>query len=525
MQRTNYQRGLEGAALLTIAAVIAKILSASYRIPLENLVGDLGFYVYQQIYPIYGILVTFALSGFPVYLAQMFSRYAGQDRHVVVRRAFGALSFISGLTFISLEALQGPLATLMGDAKLAPLIGSVAMMVLLMPLLAVGRGFYQADFEMRPTAISQVTEQIVRVTVIIVVAYLATTQHWSVYLMGTLAMTSSTAGALVGSLNFVGFAKRELLPRPKAAAANLPTWVQLAKGLMSEGLLLCLFAALLIVLQLIDSFTVKNGLQQAGLPALTAKLIKGNYDRAQPLVSLGLVLATSFAASLLPALTSAVQRHHQASVKETTHTIMRLTWVMATIAAVGMISIMPALNTLIFGNSQLSAVLSVYVLSIVFASVLWAQNAILQSYLRPRLALVPLAVTVVVKLALNQWAVVTLGIMGASIITTLSLALGAVVMHWQLTRKVTPFVALPLSFVLRLGGVAAAVAISVSGWCYVLQQWTKLTRSFAAVECVSAIGLGVVVFLLSARAVRLLKKTEWLALPAGRILLKVLRYD
>ena len=48
------------AFVLTIASFIAKVLSALYRIPLQNLVGDEGFYVYQQVYPIYGIAMTLA---------------------------------------------------------------------------------------------------------------------------------------------------------------------------------------------------------------------------------------------------------------------------------------------------------------------------------------------------------------------------------------------------------------------------------------------------------------------------------
>lgn len=40
------RRVMQGAFVLTIASFIAKVLSALYRIPLQNLVGDEGFYVY-----------------------------------------------------------------------------------------------------------------------------------------------------------------------------------------------------------------------------------------------------------------------------------------------------------------------------------------------------------------------------------------------------------------------------------------------------------------------------------------------
>ncbi len=37
------RRVMQGAFVLTIASFIAKVLSALYRIPLQNLVGDEGF--------------------------------------------------------------------------------------------------------------------------------------------------------------------------------------------------------------------------------------------------------------------------------------------------------------------------------------------------------------------------------------------------------------------------------------------------------------------------------------------------
>ena len=46
---------MKGAVLLTIAGFIVKLLSAVYRVPFQNLVGDQGFYIYQQVYPFVAI--------------------------------------------------------------------------------------------------------------------------------------------------------------------------------------------------------------------------------------------------------------------------------------------------------------------------------------------------------------------------------------------------------------------------------------------------------------------------------------
>ena len=42
-QRFGMKSYMKGAALLTIATLIVKVLSAIYRVPFQNLVGDEGF--------------------------------------------------------------------------------------------------------------------------------------------------------------------------------------------------------------------------------------------------------------------------------------------------------------------------------------------------------------------------------------------------------------------------------------------------------------------------------------------------
>lgn len=83
---------MEGALILTIASFIAKVLSAIYRIPFQNIVGDEGFYVYQQVYPIYGIAMTFALTGFPQFLSKLVAEQTGpQEKRRILDESYSLL--------------------------------------------------------------------------------------------------------------------------------------------------------------------------------------------------------------------------------------------------------------------------------------------------------------------------------------------------------------------------------------------------------------------------------------------------
>ena len=135
---------MRGAFILSVAAIIAKVLSAVYRIPLQNLVGNTGFYVYQQIYPIYGIGMTFALNGYPNFISKIIAEEPDEKRKLVLGQySVMILTVLSATVFLILVGGAQSIAQAMGDRQLAPMLRVVATMFLLMPFLATGRGYYQ----------------------------------------------------------------------------------------------------------------------------------------------------------------------------------------------------------------------------------------------------------------------------------------------------------------------------------------------------------------------------------------------
>ena len=64
---------MKGAMILTLAALVTKILSAVYRVPFQNIVGDIGFYIYQQVYPFFGIVMVLSTYGFPVVISKLYT--------------------------------------------------------------------------------------------------------------------------------------------------------------------------------------------------------------------------------------------------------------------------------------------------------------------------------------------------------------------------------------------------------------------------------------------------------------------
>ncbi len=157
--------------VLTIAALITKILSAVYRVPFQNIVGDVGFYIYQQVYPFYGIAIALSTYGFPVIISKMVAeKLEEQDEEGAKRVALTSFLFLSTVGFIWFIGVYFGaefIAGWMGDPLLTPLIQVISLSFLLLAPLSVMRGYYQGKENMVPTAVSQVVEQTIRVTTIL----------------------------------------------------------------------------------------------------------------------------------------------------------------------------------------------------------------------------------------------------------------------------------------------------------------------------------------------------------------------
>lgn len=80
--------------------------------------------------------------------------------------------------------------------------------------------------------------------------------------------------------------------------------LDIVKTLTFQGFAICITGMLLIFIQMADSINLYTLLVSSGIGEFEAKQLKGIYDRGQPLLQLGTVLATSMSLSLVPLISS-----------------------------------------------------------------------------------------------------------------------------------------------------------------------------------------------------------------------------
>lgn len=523
MSNRETKKMMNGALLLTAASFIAKLLSAVYRVPFQNLVGNTGFYAYQQVYPLYGLGMTLALSGLPVFLSKVIAESSSLS---VQKKTAGKLGVLLGIIAVLLFSLlyfgADFIGEHMGDQKLQPIIQMVSWQFLFIPFLAVSRGFFQGRFQMAPTAISQVMEQVVRVAVILSVAYLYSTGIGTVYKMASSAMSSAWIAAIAASTVMLLslFLSNKKEEETICEEDGIPSYKLLLKRLGTEGLTICFFSAVLIIFQLIDSFTLYKGLIESGVEAGAAKNLKGIYDRGQPLVQLGMVVATALSSSLLPVLTKNIVEKKEQAFYRNAISFLRITAIVSAAATTGIIFLLPYLNQTLFGNKEGNAALSVYLGAIFLAAMIGSVNAILQSRNKHRQAFLGLVCGLVTKLLINSVLIRWFGVVGSSIGTILGLAAGLLYVWCRLDQPIRNIwkekqfgIKLLISCTVMGAGVWIVTALlTIMG--------LSENRLGTLVISLAGVGIGTALFLKWIIYTKLVTIREWLSLPFGKQLLR-----
>lgn len=518
----------EGTFALAIAGLITKILSAGYRIPYQNIAGDLGFYIYQQVYPIYGVALIFSTYGFPVIISKLLVEKGHQNEHEVVMKilyvTLYTLLCIGVLLFSLLYWGAEFVAHWMGDESLFPLIRVISFSFLLLPFISVFRGYFQGLEIMVPTAVSQVTEQFMRVVTILVASSLLLDRGYSAYEAGVGAIFGSITGGVTAiiTLLFFIFTKKRKLTKSLTSNSTVRS-MTIVRVLLTQGITICISALLLILFQLIDSFTVYSLLTSGGMDENLAKQVKGVYDRGQPLIQLGTIVATSLSISLVPLVASAKIRNDLSFIHEKVNLAIRLSIVVGVGAAIGLACVLEPTNQMLFKNNLGTNVLIIIGLSIFFTSLSQTITAILQGLGHPYLPALSVLIGMFVKWNLNYLLIPRFNTVGAAISTVI--AFGVIMgLHMKILHFKLPGAIKSWSFLKQVFLSTLMMAIVILGYLYTIELiFSDLltSRIFASFESISAVMIGGCIYLFFILKGRVFTEEEISVLPIsskGRVL-------
>lgn len=513
---------MRGALLLTIAALIVKVLSAIYRVPFQNLVGDQGFYVYQQVYPFVAIFVTWTAGGVAVAISKMLAAIDIESienlakRQAIVRIVFQYLTVLSLFCFFLLFFGAPIFADWMGDEKLNMPLKIGSFIVLVMPILAILKGSFQSRGLMSPIATSQVFEQLIRVSVILIGTVIIMKTTKSVYGAGTIAIFGTVVGEVSGVALLLFFLNRKRI-FTKVPKIDLPK-LSIIKEITLFSISVSMSSLLLLIFQLIDSFTVLSILVNSGVDFIEAQLMKGIYDRGQPLVQLGLVIASSLALAVVPLIAYKSSKGDGRQAIPYVNLTYRVTLVFAVAASFGLILVMPYVNAALFKTDAYSNVLQLYSLQIIPLSIIITMTAVLQGYSKLFVPSCFILIGCGLKWIGNMTLISGMQLSGVAISSMLSLIICSAGIIFYV-RKVMNTSLATGKFYFQLFLSTALMGLTVTATAQILkiilfEQSLSRTQSIGvSAVCIT---IGIITFITAIAKFRLLKEKEWFVLPFGR---------
>ncbi|MGT2772208.1 oligosaccharide flippase family protein [Streptococcus marimammalium] len=408
----NYTQ--KASFLIVLAGLISKILAAIYRIPYQNIVGDRGFYAYQQIYPLIGIITTLSLIAFP----NIISSLAQKQERKTLGILFQLECLISGIGSLILIFFSDFLAQLMGASPLRTALQIVGLTVLLIPFISFYRGLAQAKGNMQPTAVSQVIEQIIRVSVIILAAILYSVWKLTIYQTATIAIFGNL---LAGTITLI-YLMRKVPVSFKKIITNSSLNLSTLKNISFPSLVFIFFSIYLLLFQLIDAFLIKNALVSQGMSNSLAEIEKGIFDRGQPLIQFGLIFSTALFTTYLPKLTRYYHQNKEDYWREN-KLLLAFIFYFNGVITLGFLTILPKMNHFLFKNNLGIDALMIYLFIIFLTSLIQFFHHTLFIEGQNKQSLLYLLIGIGAKGFLTYPLTEIFGIIGASLSTVFALIL------------------------------------------------------------------------------------------------------
>ncbi|WP_180270821.1 putative polysaccharide biosynthesis protein [Sporanaerobium hydrogeniformans] len=357
------QTFVKGAFILSLAGLIAKILSAFFRIPLGNLIGDTGMGYYQSAYPVYTLLTTIATAGVPATLAKMVA-----EKRVLGDYEAAQDIFKNTLKFMAVMGVVLTATILLGSSWMLRFFGwapetiyslwGLGLIPVIVCLLGVFRGYFQGRQEMLPIAIAQVLENTGRVVVGLSLAFFFFPH------LGHAAGGASFGGVVGGALALILLMRvyKKQLPSIKKEIQESSSKVRLSfsevvKKVCELAIPIAIGSGGMAVITFLDSAFVIQTLTQKGMSVEVANQSFGQLGKISTFINLPLTFGMALVTGLIPAIAEAVARKDKKEIQTKVELGIRIAILIALPASVGLAVLSKPIMRFIYANAPSGALL------------------------------------------------------------------------------------------------------------------------------------------------------------------------
>ncbi|MCI2110400.1 MAG: polysaccharide biosynthesis protein [Acidaminococcaceae bacterium] len=298
---------IRGTFLLVLSGITVKIIGGLNWIFLSRIIGGEGMGLYQMAYPFYLFALTLSCSGIPTAVALITSEYLAQKDYGNLEQTFKvilAFSLLISVTFFFGLLCLAELLTkyeLLRDTRAYFSIIALAPAVFFVTILACFRGYFQGYRIMLPIALTEITEQVVRVFAMLLLAF-AFLKKGIAYAAGG-ASLGAALGAIAGLVVMLYYFKKQKKVEavPVMGKLSLIQTINIIKQfgrVLGPVIAVNLFNPLVGIL---ESLIVVNRLAVAGYTVQDGTMFYGYYTGvALPLVFACTIFSSALAINIMP---------------------------------------------------------------------------------------------------------------------------------------------------------------------------------------------------------------------------------
>ena len=386
---------IEGSIIATLSIILIKILGMIYVIPFYKIVGSDGGALYSYGYNIYVIFLSISSAGIPNAISKVISEYnvlnfkeAKNRARSIAKKIITIISIVAfAILFIFAEEIgKFIIQDLKGNntySDVAFIIKCVAPAILAIPILSIDKGYLQGHNYIKPSSMSELIEQIIRIFVILCGSYLCLKVF-----NGTLSLAVGIAisGAFFGGiaayiyLRYTIKKNREQLDLVETQTKDEITNKEILKKIFRYALPFVILSIALHVYNFTDQLLVLRTLENMSYTDTDVEFIASAISTWAPKIcAIITAFATGIATSLIPTIVSAHAVKNKESVNIYINKSLALVFSISLPLAIGISILAKPIWVIFYNTNQYGWMILGYT---VFSTMLYNVYLILTSILQ-----------------------------------------------------------------------------------------------------------------------------------------------
>lgn len=459
----------KGFAILSVAGVLNKILSVIYVPVLMQIVGDWGYSVYSAGYKIYQFIYVLTNSGFPIGISKLQAEFLAREDYRDSKKSFRLIKILMAsygliMTLLTIVfARQFTAAINFKDSYLVIL--ALAPTMFFSAVSCSYRGFFNGHADMSPTAVSQVIEQFLNVTLSLLFAILLKPKGivW--------ACAGATVGTTLGSLGSALYLKliyrhgRDQYDKTTSRyTEELPGRV-IIRRLLSYVIPIALNSVIVYGGDIVDLWNTESRLLASGLSKYNAEVQFGILSKYTTLLNVPLAITSAMYIAVMPFFSKSIALHDYEQLRRHIDSAYRTSLTISVPAAFGLAVLSRPVFLLLFSESYVSGwnLMVIGSVVVILVSIVQIQTGIMQAINKTALSTIAMVAGIFAKILINYFliSIPSVNIKGA-VIGTIVCYIIAIYIN---SRNIRKYIPVTISFKRFLGRpVVASSLMAAAAW-------------------------------------------------------------